>query len=51
MNDLYEIEIPTDKEIQKRLHKAYSRLHFNAFGTFISFTEFQSLNLVKSEVK
>ena len=51
MKDLYEIETLSDKEIEKRLHKAYSRIHFNAFGSFISLAEFQNMNLIKSEVK
>ena len=49
--DSYKIETLSEEEQLNRLFKAYSQMHYNAFGTFITYEQFEELNLFKKEVK
>ena len=49
--DSYKIETLSEEEQLNRLFKAYSQMHYNAFGTFITYEQFEELNLFNKEVK
>jgi hypothetical protein len=49
--DSYKIETLSEEEQLNRLFKAYSQMHYNAFGTFITYEQFEELNRFDKEVK
>jgi hypothetical protein len=49
--DSYKIETLSEEEQLNRLFKAYSQMHYNAFGTFLTYEQFEELNLFDKEVK
>lgn len=49
--DSYKIETLSEEEQLDRLYKAYSQMHYNAFGTFITYEQFEELNIFNKEVK
>jgi len=49
--DSYKKETLSEEEQLNRLFNAYSQMHYNAFGTFITYEQFEELNLFNKEVK